>query len=474
MVEKRQRPFEDFGNGNHNQSPKRHRPQISHGHRNSTQYSGANSIPVGGQAHSYDGVRNTHGKDNPVNEYVSRLPDPSKCNPCKLAAGEMQNGLLFLLDMFVKEDIQSKGSKDEINHARELHRLLSARAMQAVPSKAQRDLDRTRPQKTPSISIPAYIEHKLEKSTDLPALPPITEPYLEAAVFTHATAVKNGSIRGFRADDVNYERLEFLGDAYLEVIASQLIYSRFPDLETSQQSYLREQLVRNETLAGFSDAYGLGDRLAHGGHISESKGWTKILADVFEAYVAALVLSDPESGYCTAEAWLTKLWAPQMLAHKEPVVENARARDDINKLLMARGIKLEYREEKDMQMINGKQHFFIGLYLTGWGFDNEWLGTGEGRNKAQACVFAAMDALKNKMDVIEVANKRKLEVYPPKPKPVDGANGDKIEAPDEQRDKDTNLNGEKTEGKRQQHDDLPRLNTEDGERKKKKKKKSKE
>jgi ribonuclease-3 len=83
---------------------------------------------------------------------------------------------------------------------------------------------------------------------------------------------------------------------------------------------------------------------------------------------------------------------------------------------MAKGIKLDYREERDMIMVQGKQKYFIGLYLTGWGFEDEWLGSGEGQNKSQACVFAAMDALKNRMEVIKVANARKLEVYPPKPK----------------------------------------------------------
>jgi ribonuclease-3 len=257
---------------------------------------------------------------------------------------------------------------------------------------------------------------RVQQARGLPPLPPVTEPHLQEAVFTHSSAndAKNLNVRGYRADELNYERLEFLGDAYIEIIASRLLYSRFPDMEPSHQSYLRELLVKNETLGQFSAAYGLGDRLKHGTHVRYSKNWPKILADVFEAYVAAVILSNPESGYDIAESWLTELWAPKLLEFKVKPVENRKARDDLNKLVMGKGIKLDYREERDMLVAEGQQKFFIGVYLTGWGFHNEWLGSGEGQNKSQACVFAAMDALENRPGIIARANARKLEVYPPK------------------------------------------------------------
>ena len=123
--------------------------------------------------------------------------------------------------------------------------------------------------------------------------------------------------------ELNYERLEFLGDAYLGVIASNLIFSHFPHLPPGKQTTLRSNLVNNETLMHFSRAYGFDEKLqisgffAHHMRDSESpkgnKGFNKILADVFEAYVAAIVLSDPENGISRLEKWLKELWTPILL-----------------------------------------------------------------------------------------------------------------------------------------------------------------
>lgn len=412
MAEKRTRPYDNSGSGRggRHQPFKKHKPNDYDTNRHS--YSTGN-----GPDRTEGRIRGgSYATKNPVADQISRLPDPNKCHPCKLAAAEVQTGLIALLDKLVQEEAGTKGGEGIVHHARGLHALLAARAEKALPSSAKRDLDSKRPEKENTINIPAYVAHKLEQAKPLAPLPPITEPYLQEAVFTHYTANHTLNAKGFNPNDINYDRLEFLGDAYIEVIASRLIYSRFPDHEVPAQSYLREQLVRNETLAHFSTAYALGDRLKHGAHLQQSKGWTKILADVFEAYVAAIILADPDTGYTTAEAWLTELWTPQLLAYKVKPVENPRARDDLNKLVMAKNIKLEYRQERDMVMVNGVQKYCIGVYLTGWGFENEWLGTGEGQNKSQACVFAAMDALKNRKKAIEEANKKKLELYPPKTK----------------------------------------------------------
>jgi ribonuclease-3 len=348
---------------------------------------------------------------------ISAMPDPKKCKPCKTAKADLLSGTIALLDHLISEEAAADADKDILHHARALHKLLSLRARKSLPSKPKLDLDAKRPETVPAISIPPpELAGKLQRAKSMPPLPPITEPHLQAAVFTHSSSndSKTLNVRGYRADEINYEKLEFLGDAYIEVIASRLLYSRFPDMEPSQQSRLRENLVKNETLGQFSAAYGLGDRLKHGAHVRESKSWTKILADVFEAYVAAIILSDPESGYSTAESWLAELWAAKLLEFKVKAVENPKARDELNKLIMAKGIKLDYRQERDMVVTSGLQKYFIGLYLTGWGFENEWLGSGEGQNKSQACVFAAMDALQNRRDIIDKANARKLEVYPPK------------------------------------------------------------
>jgi ribonuclease-3 len=350
-------------------------------------------------------------RDNPVLEHIDRLPEPAKCEPCKLASAEMQTGLIALLDKLVAEETTPHGDRDVLHHARELRQLLSDRVGETQSSKAQKALDEKRPLTAPNVQVPAYISQKMVQSKDLPKLPQITEPHLEEAVFTHITAHGVARVEGiYAADKLSYERLEFLGDAYIELIASRLIYSRLPTLSVPEQSTFREQLVKNETLGKFSSAYALPDRIKHGGHIQESKAWTKVIADVFEAYVAALVLSDPENGFQTAEKWLDELWAPQFLALKENVVENPQAKDDLSRLVACRGVVIRYNQERDGEVENGVQKYYMGVYLTGWGYENKWLGSGVARNKAQAGVQAAMDAISRKGAVLQAATEKKREL----------------------------------------------------------------
>lgn len=83
-------------------------------------------------------------------------------------------------------------------------------------------------------------------------------------------------------------------------------------------SQVRELLVKNETLAELSRSYGFHEKIAVGAEIGEllkdshgkgNKGYNKIVGDVFEAYVAAVVLSDFEGkGFEKAEAWCRDLW----------------------------------------------------------------------------------------------------------------------------------------------------------------------
>lgn len=345
-------------------------------------------------------------------EHIDRLPDPSKCEPCKLAKQEVDLGLIALLAKVEADELTPDGDKDVLRSAGELRRLLSARASDKI-FEQMKELDRKRPSKGEYVMIPKYIEQKIELSKGLPPLPPILEPSLQEQVFTHASVYESkNKARGIAStDDLSYERLEFIGDAYLEVMATRLIAHRLPHVDVPSQAHFREQLVRNDTLSEFSKGYGLPDRLKHASHVKGVKVWAKITADVFEAYVAAVVLSDPTDGFLTAEKWMNQLWAKQMLEYREPIlVENANAQEELNKLVHMNHIKLTYTDEKEMQMTAlGVQQFFQGVYLTGWGYENEWLGSGVGRNKAQAAINAAQDALTRNNDALQTARTKKQE-----------------------------------------------------------------
>ncbi len=97
----------------------------------------------------------------------------------------------------------------------------------------------------------------------------------------------------------NYERLEFLGDAVVELAVSDLLVKRFPDLAEGELSKLRAGLVNTDQLAGLSAELGLGPAIRFGKGESATGGMNKpsILADVFESLVAVVYL---EAGFAKA------------------------------------------------------------------------------------------------------------------------------------------------------------------------------
>ena len=80
-----------------------------------------------------------------------------------------------------------------------------------------------------------------------------TDPDLLARALTHRSH-----------QDLNYERLEFLGDSILSFAIAEYLYHRFPEAREGQLSRLRARIVRRETLAEVAREFGLGDFLIMG------------------------------------------------------------------------------------------------------------------------------------------------------------------------------------------------------------------
>jgi ribonuclease III len=253
-------------------------------------------------------------------------------------------------------------------------------------------------------------KHRKSKATkptaqpvSLPDLPSIHNASLERAVFTHPGARVNFAPEGM---EQNYDRLEVLGDAYVEVIATRLIWDQFKDMPAGRMSQVREDLVKNETLAGFASQYGFDKRVSVSvpeEQKAQSKRWLKIRGDVFEAYVAAVILSSPDHGFDMVEQWLRELWLPR-LSHVQPVQTVLRYKEQLAKKVMSKGIKLRYVEEQPAKQLDGgMQTYYIGVYLTGWGWQDQHLGSGSGLNKAIAGDEAANRALQNSPLIDQVA-----------------------------------------------------------------------
>jgi len=242
---------------------------------------------------------------------------------------------------------------------------------------------------------------------DIPKLPPpvpkVLDPQIEKAALTHM---------GQHLLGINYERLEWLGDAYLEVIATAIIHYTFPHLPEGRCAQMRELMVRNLTLSEFTVACGLDKRASlpeefseggrQGGTTASEKGRVKALGDLFEAYVGAVILSDPQTGLKRVSDWLKALWSPileqQTKHHRGGPPSEINEKTKLDQLIGGRHIKIEYRDrpvqKKDKAF--GKALFAVSCILHGWGESGKELGFGTGLNKKEAGNKAAQNAMANK------------------------------------------------------------------------------
>ncbi len=91
---------------------------------------------------------------------------------------------------------------------------------------------------------------------------------------------------------VNYERLEFLGDAVLELFTSERLYKKYPNYNEGELTKLRSKIVCEESLCAFSKSIGLNKYIILGNSELQSGGMEKssIISDVVESVIGAMYL----------------------------------------------------------------------------------------------------------------------------------------------------------------------------------------
>ncbi|EJT70398.1 ribonuclease 3 [Gaeumannomyces tritici R3-111a-1] len=255
----------------------------------------------------------------------------------------------------------------------------------------------------------------------LPPLPEVKDVCVEQAALRHPEAVRTKAM----SVQENSDRLEWLGDAYLELFATCFIYETFPDLAHGKCTQIRERLIRNESLAEWTRAYGLDKRAQLPPDFNNFSANKKIkyLGDIFESYVGAIVISDPGCGVARAASWLKDVWA-MAIAHKIRE-EEARQRSQrerkvstgkcstedgtqlvagppkviLSRMLVVPGVKIQYVDLPGPKKKDKDNHlpiFSVGVKLDGWGESDVLLGRGFALSKREAGEKAAQMALDNK------------------------------------------------------------------------------
>lgn len=167
----------------------------------------------------------------------------------------------------------------------------------------------------------------------------LDERLLESAL-THRSAVGD-----------NNERLEFLGDAVLQLIITELVVHERPNAAEGRLSRLRSSLVKDTTLAEIAGELGVGEHLILGSGEKKSGGYRRasILADTIEAIFGAVYL---DAGFEAARRVILSVYKTRI----EALPEGVELRDPkslLQEYLQARQLSLpDYRMEK----VTGKAH----------------------------------------------------------------------------------------------------------------------
>ncbi len=182
----------------------------------------------------------------------------------------------------------------------------------------------------------------------------------------------------------SYERLEFLGDAVLDLIAAEILFNKYTKKDEGFLTKIRAKLVKGETLADFSTQLGLDELMEMGERAGNTKISNSILADVFESIVAAIYIT---KGYSNAFQFVEYVF--DKFVNFEEMIHTV----DNYKSALLEYTQAERLPLPNYQTINesgpGHNRTFEVTVLVG---DNE-LGTGIGKSKKKAEQLAAEAAL---------------------------------------------------------------------------------
>jgi ribonuclease-3 len=139
----------------------------------------------------------------------------------------------------------------------------------------------------------------------------------------------------------NNERLEFFGDALVNLIIAEMLYERFPKADEGELTRLRARLVSEPALASVARDLELGDQLRLGPGELKSGGFRRdsILADAFEALVAAIYL---DGGWQACRDSVRDLFDQRIAEAAGADDKDAKTR--LQELLQAQGLPLPFYE----------------------------------------------------------------------------------------------------------------------------------
>lgn len=182
------------------------------------------------------------------------------------------------------------------------------------------------------------------------------------------------------------ERLEFLGDAVLELVVTDYLFVKYPEKPEGELTAIRAALVNTNSLAAASEAMGINDFLlmSKGEAKDEGRARQYILANVFEACIGALYL---DQGYAVAKTFI----ADHLFKNTDMIVEKRLWQDAKSRFQELAQEHASITPTYETLSQEGPDHdriFTVGVFLR-----HEKVAEGKGRSKQEAEQQAAQAAL---------------------------------------------------------------------------------
>jgi len=199
--------------------------------------------------------------------------------------------------------------------------------------------------------------------------------------FTHRSYLNENS----DPDLDNNERLEFLGDAVIELIVTEHLYTHYDNPEGELTNW-RAALVCGVKLSEIAQKLDFGEllRLSRGEQQGSKRARQNILADCFEAVVGAIYL---DQGFEVAGKFILENIIPEL----DSILKEKTFRDSKSKFQEAvqekMGVTPDYKVLEETGPDHAK-HFVVGAYV-----ENKLYGKGEGASKQEAQQVAASEGL---------------------------------------------------------------------------------
>jgi ribonuclease-3 len=201
---------------------------------------------------------------------------------------------------------------------------------------------------------------------------------------THSSYANEQKARG-SAVSCN-ERLEFLGDSVLSLVVSEYIFTNYPHMPEGELSRIRAGAVCERALAGYAKSIDLGSYLyiGRGEELTNGRSRTSILADAFEALLAALYL---DGGVDKTRSFLI----PYITDEIKRIFQSGHTEDF--KTMLQQIIQQEQGEMLEYVLTDEKGPAHNRVFRVEARLNNNIIGRGEGKTKREAEQNAAREAV---------------------------------------------------------------------------------